>query len=76
MTDGRELTIRAWEDSFGREGLWCSSCRRTTPVERLLLGTTGYAVLPCESCGTTLHTGPSWRTALPAPQPRRALSTA
>ena len=77
MTHGRELTIRIWEGTWGREGLWCSPCRRTTPVEQLLLEATGRAVLHCETCHRTLRTGPSWLTAelIPA-QSHRALATA
>ena len=62
MTTGRELTIRIWEASWGREGLWCKGCRHTTPVAQLLLEESGRALLPCERCGTTLRTGPSWLT--------------
>lgn len=60
---GRELTIRLWESSCGREGLWCRACRRTTPVERLLLEESGRAVLCCETCNEQLRSGPSWLTA-------------
>lgn len=77
MTHGRELTIRIWESTWGREGLWCNSCRRATPVAQLLLEPTGRAVLPCETCGTTLRTGPSWLTTLQVPaQSQRALTAA
>jgi hypothetical protein len=69
--DGRERTIRIWESAWGREGLWCTSCRRSTPVEQLLLEPTARAVLACESCGEELRTGPSWLTHQPLPHPRR-----
>lgn len=72
---GRELTIRIWETSWGREGLWCRECHRATPVEQLRLEKTGRAVLLCESCHTTLRTGPSWLTVMPVPAQRgRALA--
>jgi hypothetical protein len=72
MIHGRELTIRIWESTWGREGLWCKGCRRATPVAQLLLEPTGRALLPCETCGTTLRTGPSWLTTSqpPAAAPR------
>lgn len=77
MTHGRELTIRIWESTWGREGLWCKGCRRTTPVAQLLLEPTGRAVLPCETCGTVLRTGPSWLTVVRVPeQPQVVLAAA
>jgi hypothetical protein len=60
--NGRALTIALWETTWGREGLWCKGCRRSTPVEQLLLEQSGRALLPCETCRTTLRTGPSWLT--------------
>ena len=68
MHHGREATIRIWETSCGREGLWCKRCRRTTPVEQLLLEATGRAVLQCETCRQLLRTGPSWLTTAQIPR--------
>lgn len=65
--NGRELTIGIWENRWGREGLWCRSCRRATPVEQLLLEESGRALLTCESCRATLRTGPSWLTVAAVP---------
>lgn len=74
---GRELTIRIWEARWGREGLWCKHCRRTTPVEQLLLEESGRAILHCETCASVLRTGPSWLTAMPqSPEKRTALTMA
>ena len=67
MLSGREATVRIWEAAWGREGLWCKGCRRTTPVEQLLLEETGRAVLYCETCAELLRTGPSWLTTLHLP---------
>jgi hypothetical protein len=76
MLSGREATVRIWEATWGREGLWCSDCRRATPVEQLLLEQSGRALLRCETCQTTLRTGPSWLTTLPPQvQTARAFST-
>lgn len=73
--NGRDLTIKLWESTWGREGLWCNQCRRATPVERLLLEQSGRAVLHCESCQMTLRTGPSWLTsAVAVPSSRTAPS--
>lgn len=75
--NGRDLTIDIWESTWGREGLWCKRCRRTTPVDQLLLEATGRAVLACETCHTTLRTGPSWLTSTRVPQQHgRAHTTA
>jgi hypothetical protein len=66
MTAGFRLaTIRRWESTWGREGLWCATCRRSTPVEQLLLCPASGAVLPCERCGRVL------RRDLLVPAPRR-----
>ena len=65
---GRELTVRIWESTWGREGLWCKGCQRATPVEQLLLEESGRAVLQCETCTSTLRTGPSWLTAIDVPR--------
>ncbi|MFN2537295.1 MAG: hypothetical protein ABR549_03965 [Mycobacteriales bacterium] len=76
MLSGREATVRIWEATWGREGLWCKACRRATPVEQLLLEESGRALLRCETCAATLRTGPSWLTTLQVPlQPTRLLST-
>jgi hypothetical protein len=61
----RLATIRRWESTWGREGLWCLTCRRATPVEQLLLCPVSGAVLPCERCGRVL------RRDLVVPAPRR-----
>lgn len=72
MTHGREATIRIWESTWGREGLWCRPCRRSTPVEQLLLEATARAVLLCECCGQVLRTGPSWLNAAQVRQQSRS----
>jgi hypothetical protein len=77
MTHGRELTIRIWESSCGREGIWCRDCRRSTPVEQLLVEPAARAVLRCETCSRLLRTGPSGLTTLQMPrQTSRALAAA
>lgn len=56
---GHELTVRHWESSCGREGIWCRHCRRSTPVAHLVLEPGGRAILPCETCGAPLRRGRS-----------------
>lgn len=65
--NARNVTISTWESTLGREGLWCGTCRRATPVERLLLEQSGHATLKCETCDVTLRSG------LGRPKPPRPL---
>lgn len=56
---GHELTVRDWEQRWGREGLWCSRCRRTTPPALLVVD--GHsAVLACETCSRPVLRDESW----------------
>ena len=56
---GHEVTVRAWEAQWGREGLWCKGCRHATPPYQVVVdGRT--AELRCERCATSLLTGESW----------------
>ena len=56
---GSQVTVRDWEHRWGREGVWCRRCRRTTPVAMLAVDGRA-AALSCESCGTPLLRGESW----------------
>ena len=51
MTD---MTIQAWESALGREGVWCRSCQRSTPVHQLTEDPITGAQLRCESCAGAL----------------------
>jgi len=56
---GQQATVHDWEQRWGREGVWCAGCRRTTPVA--MLGIEGrQAALACESCERVLLRGESW----------------
>lgn len=66
---GHDLTISLWESTWGREGLWCTGCRRSTPVAQLTIEVSGRAVVHCETCAAVLRTGPSWLTAAHVVEP-------
>jgi hypothetical protein len=56
---GTEVTVRAWESQWGREGLWCRGCRHATPPHQVVVdGRT--AELRCELCARRLASGESW----------------
>lgn len=61
--NGHDITVSLWENNWGREGLWCRDCRRTTPVHQLVVRE-GRAVLFCETCRAHLCTGPTWLTSI------------
>jgi hypothetical protein len=59
-----DVTVAMWENQWGREGLWCRGCRRTTPVAQLVITLNGRSVLHCETCRAHLVSAPSWVTAV------------
>jgi hypothetical protein len=56
---GHEVTVRAWEAQWGREGLWCKGCRHATPPYQVVVGGRA-AELRCERRATLLVSGESW----------------
>ena len=56
---GHEVTVRAWEAQWGREGLWCKGCRHATPPYQVVVDGRA-AELRCERCATPLLRGDSW----------------